>query len=219
VADPNGLEAFAVLFTALGLSGISGLRAYFPLLAVAVGSDVPGTQGGHLIQLEPWLRDLDKPWVIALLVVLALGEFTVDKVPVLDHISDVLHTVIRPLSGALIMAGVTNPLVSNTSPIVAGIIGAALALTVHSAKAAVVRPVTTATTAGIGNPIVSVIEDIFTTIIAVLALAAPVIAIILFVIVAIFVFRLIRKGWRKMRSRKNGQAVAVGPPNQPTYMR
>ncbi|HEX6123594.1 MAG TPA: DUF4126 domain-containing protein [Ktedonobacterales bacterium] len=217
MSDPNGLEAFTVLFTALGLSGISGLRAYFPLLAVAIGSDVPGSQGGHLIQLAPWLQHLDTPWVIALLVVLALGEFTVDKVPVLDHVSDVLHTVIRPVSGAIIMAGVSNPL-STVSPIAAGVVGAALALTVHSAKAAV-RPVSTATTAGVGNPVLSFIEDIFTTIVAVLALAAPILAVVLLVIAGIFTFRLIRKGWRKFRNRKNGQAVTVGPPNSPTYMR
>jgi hypothetical protein len=216
VADPNAMSAFAVLFTALGLSGISGLRAYFPLLAVAVGANVPGSQDGHLIQLAPWLQHLDTPWTIALLVVLALGEFAVDKVPVIDHASDAVHTVIRPISGAVVMAGVDNPL-SHASPVAAAIVGGALALTVHSAKATV-RPVSTATTAGIGNPIISLIEDIFTAIVAFLALAAPIIAVILFVVVAFFTFRLIRKGWRRLRGRKDKQTTAVGPPTYPTYM-
>jgi hypothetical protein len=45
-------EALAVLLTALGLSTASGLRAYFPLLAVAVGSNVPTGNGQHLITLS-----------------------------------------------------------------------------------------------------------------------------------------------------------------------
>jgi hypothetical protein len=209
--DPNAMAAFAVLLTALGLSGISGLRAYLPLLGVAAGADlIPGTQDGHLVKLAPWLQHLNTSWTIALLVVLALGEFTVDKVPVLDHVSDVLHTVIRPLSGAIIMAGTDNPL-SHVNPIAAGIVGAALALTVHSAKAAV-RPVSTATTAGLGNPIISFIEDIFTIVVSALALFAPVIGAILFGLVAFFVGRLIIRGVRGLRGRRARQQVPPIPP-------
>jgi hypothetical protein len=210
-SDPNAIAAFTVLLTALGLSGISGLRAYLPLLGVAAGADViPGSSpDGHLVQLAPWLQHLNTSWTIALLVVLALGEFTVDKVPVLDHISDVLHTVIRPISGAVIMAGIDNPL-SHANPIAAGIVGAALALTVHSAKAAI-RPVSTATTAGLGNPIISFIEDIFTIVVSALALFAPVVGVILFGLVAFFVGRLIIRTARKLRRRRAKQQVPLPP--------
>lgn len=209
--DPNSMEAFSVLFTALGLSGVSGLRAYLPLLGVAVGADVlPGTQNGHAIQLAPWLQHLNSTWTIALLVVLALGEFSVDKVPVLDHVSDILHTVIRPISGAIIMAGVNNP-ISHLNPIAAGIVGAALALTVHSAKATI-RPVSTATTLGLGNPVISFIEDIFTIGISALALIAPVLGVIIFALVAFVVGRFVVLGFRKLRRRGAKQPVPPMPP-------
>jgi hypothetical protein len=208
-SDPNALQAFTVLLTALGLSGVSGLRAYLPLLGVALGASLPGQDNSHLITLAPWLQHLDTPWVIALLVVLALGEFTVDKVPVLDHVSDALHTVIRPMSGAIIMAGVSSPL-SNASPVAAAIVGAALALTVHSAKATI-RPVSTATTAGIGNPIISFIEDIFTIVTAGLALFLPVVGVILFVVVAFFVGRFVIRGFRRLRGRRTKVPVPTSP--------
>ncbi len=210
--DPNSIEAFTVLLTALGLSGVSGLRAYLPLLGVAVGADaLPST-----IKLAPWLQHLNSGWTIALLAVLALGEFTVDKVPVLDHVSDLLHTVIRPASGAIIMAGIDNPL-SHLNPIAAAVVGAALALTVHSAKATV-RAGSTATTAGIGNPIISFVEDIFTIAISALALFAPVLGLILFALVAFFVGRFVIRTVRKLRGRRARQKVpplppvSVGPP-------
>ncbi|MBF6592508.1 MAG: DUF4126 domain-containing protein, partial [Ktedonobacterales bacterium] len=191
----------------LGLSSVSGLRAYLPLLGVAIGTTIPGSQDGKLIQLADWLQKLDKPWVIGLLVILALGEFTVDKVPVLDHVSDVLHTVIRPISGAIVMAGISNPL-SNASPVTAAVVGAALALTVHSAKAAV-RPVSTATTGGLGNPVLSFIEDIFTMIAAVLALIAPVLAVIFLGLTFFFVGKLILKGVRRLRGRGRNQRQVI----------
>src|SRR5690242_14602604 len=100
--DPTGIQAITLLFTALGLSSASGLRAYLPLLAVAIGSDIPTGDGQHLITLSQPFQALGSGWLVALLVLLVLGEFVVDKIPVLDHISDAAHTVIRPLSGAII---------------------------------------------------------------------------------------------------------------------
>lgn len=196
--DPLSLEAFGVLLAALGLSSVSGLRAYFPLLAVAVASHLTGGSGQALIPLSKPFQALGTPWFIVLLVVLMLGEFTVDKLPVIDHISDAIHTIIRPLSGAIIMAGTSNAL-SERNVWVAAIIGAVLALTVHTAKAAS-RPVVTASTAGLGNPVVSFAEDGLAVIIAVLAIFAPVIAVIVLLIAAVLIGWLVYKGVRKLRS-------------------
>jgi hypothetical protein len=206
--DPLGLPALSVLLAALGLSSASGLRAYFPLLAVAVGSDITTTSGQQVIKLSPQFKALGTPWIIALLVILVLGEFTVDKLPVIDHISDALHTVIRPISGAIVMAGTDNPL-SHQNIWAAAIVGAVLALTVHTAKAAS-RPAVTATTAGIGNPIVSFIEDALVIILAVLAFVAPWVGILLLIVLAVIAWRLVASGIRMWRSRRQRTAVATG---------
>jgi hypothetical protein len=208
--DTTTVQAIGLLFTALGLSSVSGLRAYLPLLALAIGSDVNGSDGQPLVKLSPQFQLLGHWWIIALLALLVIGEFFVDKVPVIDHISDAVHTVIRPLSGAIIMAGVSNP-ISDRSPWAAAILGAVLALTVHSAKAAT-RPAVTATTAGIGNPIISTLEDVGAVILAVLALLAPYLALVVGLILLVLVFFLIRSGWRRLRGGSRSASASYGGP-------
>ncbi len=229
------IGAISGLLTALGLSAASGLRAYLPLLAVVVGTVIPSSCGqGDLITLsQPFQQPIQQlfgnstPWaLVAILAVLAGGEFVVDKVPLLDHASDLVHTVIRPLAGATVMAGISNPL-SNWNPWAAAGVGAILALSVHGVKATT-RPAVTATTVGIGNPIVSFIEDIIVVLLAVLALLAPFLAVIFFVLLALIFFRAVRGTWRWLSGRGRGVAVAAsraappygsappyGPPSQP----
>ena len=195
------IEALSVLLSALGLSSASGLRAYFPLLAVAVGSNIPTSGGQHLITLSKPFQALGTWWFVALLVVLVLGEFGVDKIPGLDHLSDIFHTIVRPLSGAIIMAGTENPL-SARNIWVAAAVGAVLALTVHSAKAAT-RPAVTATTAGIGNPVASLMEDFVVALVSVLAVLAPFIAAGLIVVLVVVVGWLVVVGTRKLRAKQS----------------
>jgi uncharacterized membrane protein len=212
-ADTNPADAIGVLLTALGLSSVSGLRAYLPLLAAAIGSDVTAGTNGQLITLSPHFKDLGTPWIVAILAVLAFGEFFVDKIPVVDHLSDVVHTVIRPLSGAVIMAGINNPL-SNFNPWIAAVIGAALSLTVHTVKATA-RPVVTATTVGHGNPVVSFLEDIAAVFVTVLAVLLPVVAIALMALLVFFVGRFTLSRIKKLRARRAARrapALSAGGP-------
>jgi hypothetical protein len=204
-----GSEALAVLLTALGLSTASGLRAYFPLLAVAIGSNVSTANGHHLIALSAPFRALGTWWFVALLVVLVLGEFVVDKVPGLVHVSDAFHTIVRPLSGAIIMAGTANPL-SEMNLWAAAVVGAVLALTVHTAKAAS-RPAVTVTTAGIGNPVVSLIEDGVTAVVSVLAMLAPFIAAALILVLAVVSGWFIYRGAKQLSRWKPMDWLTGGP--------
>lgn len=204
------IEAISILLTALGLSSASGLRAYFPLLAVAIGSHVSTGNGQPLIPLSQPFQALGTWWVVALLVVLVIGEFTVDKIPGLDHVSDAFHTIVRPLSGAIIMAGTDNPL-SERSIWAAAIVGAVLALTVHTAKAAS-RPAVTASTAGLGNPVVSLVEDVIVVVVSVLAVLAPFVAAALIVALAVAIGWLIYKGVKKLRGRRPPVNTSAGPP-------
>ena len=204
------IEAIGILLTALGLSSASGLRAYFPLLAVAIGSHISTGNGQPLIPLSQPFQALGTWWFVALLVVLVIGEFTVDKIPGLDHVSDAFHTIVRPLSGAIIMAGTDNPL-SERSIWAAAVVGAVLALTVHTAKAAS-RPAVTASTAGLGNPVVSLVEDVIVVVVSVLAVLAPFVAAALIVALAIAVGWLIYKGVKKLRGRRPPVNTPAGPP-------
>jgi hypothetical protein len=202
------IEALGILLTALGLSSASGLRAYFPLLAVAIGSNISTSNGQPLVPLSKPFQALGTWWIVALLVVLVLGEFTVDKVPGIDHLSDAFHTLVRPLSGAVIMAGTDNPL-SERSIWAAAIVGAVLALTVHTAKAAS-RPAVTASTGGIGNPVVSTVEDVIVVVVSVLAVLAPFVAAAVIIVLAIVIGWLVHAGVKKLRARRPPVSATSG---------
>jgi uncharacterized protein DUF4126 len=203
--DAAGLNELTYLLAALGLSTTAGLRAYLPLLAIGLASDIDPS----LLPLQSNFKDLGNPVVLIILAVLVVGEFAIDKVPVLDHLSDVVHTVIRPVSGAIIMAGTHNSL-SDVSPWVAAGVGAVLAFGLHGTKA-VTRPAVTATTVGHGNPVVSLIEDFVVVLGVAVLMLLPVFGFILFAIFLVMLFRLLRRGWRWLRGRgkKGGGRAAT----------
>jgi hypothetical protein len=199
LSSPEALSteaAILALLTALGLSSTAGFRAYLPLLALAVGSSI----NSSALPLQPNFQTLKSPPLIIILGALTILEFVVDKIPVIDHFSDAVHTVIRPLSGAIIMAGTQNS-ISDINPWLAAGVGAVLALAFHTVKATS-RPVVSATTAGVGNPIVSTIEDILAVVMSVLLIVAPILGVILLVILVLLMARLMIGVVRRFRSRK-----------------
>ena len=108
--------------------------------------------------------------------VLLIIEMIVDKVPVLDSVNDVINTVIRPVAGAVLMSATTSALDTPISPemlqIFSIISGGTSAGGVHAAKA-ISRPLVTGTTAGTGNWAVSILEDIVSFLISILAILLP----------------------------------------------
>jgi hypothetical protein len=200
--DAYSLAAIGTLLAALGLSATAGLRAYIPLLAVGLASSA------NIIPLQGSFQDLSSPPVIIILAVLTVIEFILDKIPLVDHVSDAVHTIIRPVSGAIIMAGTANSL-STLSPWVAAILGALLALVFHGAKATT-RPAVSATTAGIGNPVVSLVEDVVVIAVVLLLIFAPIIGVILLVLLAVVFVRLVGRILRGFRRRRGGGGSGAG---------
>jgi len=164
------------LLAAFGLSAATGLNAYLPLLIVGLLARFT-----NLVVLKaPW-DALANPWVLGVLAVLLVIEMTVDKIPAVDSVNDAIQTVIRPAAGAILFAASAN-VISELSPVLAMICGLLMAGGVHAAKATV-RPVITATTVGVGNPVISTVEDVVsgaTTLVAVLlpGLAAALVVLI-----------------------------------------
>jgi len=112
--------------------------------------------------------------VLGVLGVLLLIEMTVDKIPAVDTVNDVIHTVVRPAAGAVLFASSSN-VISDVNPALAMICGLLMAGGVHAAKATA-RPVITATTAGLGNPVVSLLEDVVSAITAIVSIVLPAVA-------------------------------------------
>ncbi len=183
--DQNTINGIFVLFASLGLSLSAGVRAYLPLLAIGIASHV-GNVNGFQITLRPEFSWIGDPLFIGVLVLLTVYEISADKIPVVDHLNDIVHTFIRPLSGALIFTATNNPLTDHgmTGAIVAALIGGGIAGATHIAKAGVVRPASTLTTAGLANPLISLAEDVLAIGTTVLSILVPVVGAIIFVVLA-----------------------------------
>jgi hypothetical protein len=85
--------------TPLGLAFASGINAYLPLLAFATSARFL-----HLYRLNPNFAFITSDWFMLALIVLTIADLVLDKFPVIDHIWDAVHTLIRPLAGALVVA-------------------------------------------------------------------------------------------------------------------
>jgi hypothetical protein len=185
------------IFAAFGLSAATGLNAYLPLLIVGVLARFT-----DLVTLSaPW-NTLENPWVLGALFVLLVIETVADKVPAVDSVNDVIQTFIRPAAGAILFAASGN-VISEMSPALAMICGILAAGGVHAVKATA-RPVITASTAGIANPIVSVAEDVLSGVTTLTAILIPAIAALFVLVMAIFVgWWLIRRSRRRARRAAN----------------
>lgn len=172
--------------TGLGLAVPAGLNAYIPLLAVAVA------EAAGWLKLPAPYDLLGEWWAVALVALLLVIEFAADKVPGVDHVNDVLQTVMRPAAGGLLMAA--SMAGSEIPPAVWIVAGVVVAGGVHAAKAAT-RPVVNATTGGAGAPVVSLVEDAVAAAASILALVAPVLVAVGVAAVAILLWRLwVRRG-------------------------
>lgn len=188
-------EALLGIFSAFGLSASAGLNAYIPLLAVALLGRFT-----NLITLEaPW-DVLTNPWIIGLLAFLSFIEFFADKAPVANHINDAIQTFVRPVAGAIAFAASTN-VVTDIHPAVALAAGLLIAGSVHVAKAGALRPVVTATTGGVANPAVSVLEDIVSTVLSIIAIVLPILIGVIMIPLAAWIAWLIWRRSTKMEAQ------------------
>jgi hypothetical protein len=183
------METLLGVFSAFGLSASAGLNAYIPLLVVGVIAHYfPNT----LTLSQPW--DLiANPWILILLGVLVIIEMVADKVPAVNHVNDLIQTVVRPAAGAIAFAA-SAKVVTDIHPVLALACGLLMAGGVHVVKSAAVRPAVTATTAGAGNVPVSIAEDIVAFVASVFAILLPIVmGTILVVLLALVLWWL----WRR----------------------
>ncbi|MCC7352713.1 MAG: DUF4126 domain-containing protein [Anaerolineae bacterium] len=180
------MEQLGNVFSSFGLSTAAGLNAYLPLLIVALTARFT-----DLITLQkPW-DALEHPIVIVLLAILLIVEMTADKIPAIDTANDVINTAIRPAAGAVLFAAQAN-LINDVHPALALACGLLIAGTVHAAKSTA-RPVVTATTGGLGNPVVSVVEDVISAAMTVVSILAPVLVVFFMAAVGYLAYRWVRR--------------------------
>jgi hypothetical protein len=175
---PASLGIVEILGIATSVSLLSGWRLYAVVLATGLAmysGYVPLPE--HLQSLQI----LANPWVMGLAAVGALCEFFADKVMWLDSLWDTVHTLVRPVGGALLTLAIVDPSDPATQ-VIAFLLGGGGALLAHGGKASA-RAVVNTSPEPVSNIAVSGLEDVATVGLLWLAYEHPVAAVAVAVLV------------------------------------
>jgi hypothetical protein len=186
------MDSTAQYALAYALTTSAGIRALLPLALVSIAAHFGYV---HTPASFAWLGS---DTVTFILIGMAVLEVFADKIPLLDHALHVVQVVTKPAAAAILVGGVTHP---QSHAVLAGLMvaGALNALGIHSVTSSV-RVASTATTAGIANPFISVFEDLSAAAVAVLAFVVPFVAAALSLLVGLVAFRLARSAFRRVRA-------------------
>lgn len=187
------MDAATQYALAYSLTTTAGLRGVLSLALVAVAAHMGVI---HAPGEFAWLNSAPVMW--SLLAVSGL-EIVSDKVPFLDHALHVLQIVIKPAAAAIIVGGTVHPQ-SHEMLVFLMIVGALNALGVHAGVMSV-RAASTATTGGLGNPVVSTVEDGVALSGGILAFVIPIAVAIVAFLLSIALLRAGRKAYRRLRPK------------------
>ncbi len=171
----------------IGLAASAGLRAFLPLLVVGIDCRAGWVP---LSDSFAWLAG----WpALIVLGVAVLAEVLSDKFPAVDNFLDLIQVFVKPVAGTILVAAVVTDLSPLQTTVLALILGSGTAGTVHVVKAKT-RLVSTFSTAGVANPVLSVAEDTAALGGSILALIVPPVMVLVLVFVLMFVYVQVRKG-------------------------
>lgn len=197
----------------IGLAGsvslLSGWRIYLCTFAVGLAMRAGWLSlPDHVSSLEA----LANPWVLAISAVGLVAEFFADKVPWLDSLWDGVHTLIRPVGGALLAMAIIDAQ-DPVWQVASLLLGGSAAILTHSAKAGT-RAVANVSPEPVSNIALSTGEDVATGGLLALTLANPAVAILVAIVLfvgAVTALILLRRFMTKiMAPRTRSGIVSAG---------
>ena len=190
------MERLDLLGVALGLAALAGVNLYLTVFATGLAIHF------HWIILAPQYQSLEvlgNQWIIGIAGTLYLLEFFADKIPWVDSIWDAVHTVIRPIGGALLAIQVLgHP--SPTLTIIVALLAGGTSLIAHTAKAAT-RLASNTSPEPVSNIGLSLGEDAAVLGGLTLIHFAPLLALIVFLIAIGVFFYCARRVLRSIKSK------------------
>jgi uncharacterized protein DUF4126 len=174
----------------IGLAAATGFRVFLPLLITSIA-----TYGGY-IPVSEGFSWIGTPAAVIMLGVAALAEVLAYYIPGVDNLLDTIATPAALIAGTLVSAAVMAdlpPLIKWTAAVIAG--GGAAGIT--QGVTTLIRANSTVFTGGLGNPVIATGELGGATIISLLALSVPFVAVGLVALFCWFAIRTIRRLLRR----------------------
>jgi hypothetical protein len=174
----------------IGLAAATGFRIFLPMLVTSIAANT-----GHLPLAESFAW-LGTPAALIVLGVAATAEILGYYIPGVDNLLDTLATPAALVAGTVISAAVITDLPPMVKWATAIIAGGGIAGLMQSTTA-LLRAKSTVMTAGVGNPVIATTELGSSLIISLLALAAPLVALLLVVLFLWLALRFLLKLTRR----------------------
>ena len=198
------MSAVQLIALASTVSLLSGWRLYLVTFATGLAMRFGWIALPHQLHA---LDVLASSWIIGIAAVGAVAEFFADKVPWIDSLWDAVHSVVRPLGGALLSMAI----VDGADPawqVGSFLLGGSAALVAHAGKAGA-RTLVNASPEPYSNVIVSSTEDVAAIGLLGLAIANPVasaLVALLLVLLSVWLVLAARRMVRRFLEPKRRQA-------------
>ena len=178
--DPNDwIQWGSGLAMGLALAATCGLRAFLPLFAVGC---LGATGQIELAQPYEWMQ---RPTALIGLGAAVLLEIAGDKCPMVDHVLDSAAVLVKPIAAMVASASVMTDMDPMVTAVVGLLVGGTLAEGVHLVKAKA-RLWSSALTASLANPVLSLMEDAVAVVATVVAFLAPLFAVCCAILAGVF---------------------------------
>lgn len=186
------METVISIFLGIGLAASVGFRVFLPLFALSMAS-----------YFNIWEVNENWEWLGSTTALIVLGiamlfEIFAYYIPFVDNLLDTIAIPLAAIAGTAVVVSTAanlDPLVTWSLAIIAG--GGTAGLIKGTATAT--RLSSSATTAGLGNHVVSTVETGSSVILSAASVFAPVLAIIL----VFFILGMIIWLYKKIRARKS----------------
>jgi hypothetical protein len=188
------MEYLAMLGRTMGFSLAAGVNLYATVAILGLASRY------QWVNLPEQFKVFDNSWIIGAAAVLYVVEFVADKVPWVDSIWDSVHTLIRPVGGALIAVASLG----NASPLMTGVIallGGVVAASGHVTKAGT-RVAANTTPEPFSNWLLSLAEDAFVIGLSFITLKFPLVALGVSVAILILIVMTARSIWKWLKKKE-----------------
>jgi len=182
------------LFVGVGLAAATGFRVFLPIFLISLGS---------YLGWFPLAASFS--WMSGISVVIGTGiamicEIAAYYLPFIDNVLDSITVPLATVAGTILVAGQFTEINSFVQWALALIAGGGTAATISAAMAGT-RALSSSTTAGIANPIVSTVETLFSTIMSFISIFLPILAIVLVAILLLMTYKFSKKIWNKLQTK------------------